>query len=154
MTGVAFECIAELDLGQSASVSITADAYREIFKETLAAADFVVLLESEITSDLACPLVSQRIDLKQGVSNRELYSLAKQARTGYRMAFVVSSAESVLRLLESRGYERSETTTRGSAAVIHGWTGWLDRHVPGEQAALVFGHDYEPVFVFDRIKRD
>lgn len=154
MMSVAFECIAELDLGQSASASITADAYREIFQETLTAADFVVFLESEITSNGACPLISQQIDVKQGVSSDELFSLAKQARSGYRMAVVLSSAERGLRLLESRGYERSEMTSTGSAAVIRGWTGWLDRHLPEEQAALVFGHDYEPVFIFDKIKRN
>lgn len=150
---MAFECIAELDLGPAASAVVTAEFYRELFNEAVAAGEFVVLLSDEIASDSKCPPMSKRVDFKRGISSDELAKLGKQAQSGYRMAVVLSNAERGLRVLESRGYERCTITSPGSAAAIRGWTAWMSQYVPEVQGALVFGHDYEPAFIFEKIEK-
>lgn len=145
-----FRAIAELDLGKKASASVTKDFYRELLSESLIMADFVVILTEEITSVHGSPRVSDRIDVRQGVPNDASAMLEKCARSGYRVALVLSDAGAALSFFESKGYERCVTTSPGSAGVIQGWETWLDGHMPDTHGALVFGHDFDPIFIFEK----
>jgi hypothetical protein len=148
---VTFRCAAELDLGQQASVEVTSEFYRELLNEVLEAGDSVVLLRGEITSDCASPPISDRINVKQGAFGNTLVKLGRRAQAGYRMAVILSNAGAGLRILESRGYERCAFSSPESLAVIQGWIAWLGRNIPEVQGALIFGHDYSPVFIFENI---
>lgn len=148
----AFKSTAELDLGKDVSATVTTEFYRELLNDVLAMGDSVMLLAGEITSYSENPPASERIHVRQDIPAGSLMKLEKHARAGYCMAVVLSNAEAGLRFLELRGYERCATTTLGSAATIKGWEAWLGRHLPDANGALVFGHDYEPVFIFERVE--
>ncbi|MGA0588387.1 hypothetical protein ACO2Q2_14860 [Dyella sp. KRB-257] len=127
--------------------------YQALLNDALATGDSVVLLRGEVTSVDENPRVSERIDLKHGIATNAMVKFGKQAQAGYRMAVVLPDADAGLRFLESRGYERCATSSPGSAEVIRGWEAWLEQHLPDAKSALVFGHDYEPAFIFERSRR-
>lgn len=144
-----FKCIAELDLGKDVSATVTTEFYHELLNEVLVIGDSVVLLRGEITSACGKPPI-ERIDVKQSVPTGSLSKFGKHARAGYRMAVVLSNAEAGIRLLESRGYERCATPTSRSAAIAKSWGAWLGQNLSDANGVLVFGHDYEPAFIFEK----
>ena len=146
--------IAELDLGKEVSATVTPEFYQGLLSEVLTMGDSVVLLREEIVSDSDKPPVAERIDLKHGIAANTMVKLGKLAQAGYRMAVVLPSAKDGLRFLESRGYEHCATPSSGSAALVRGWETWLEQHLPDTKSALVFGHDFEPAFVFERAETE
>lgn len=146
----AFMGIAELEIGKEVSATVTPEFYQGLLNEVLTMGDSLVILSEEIVSDGGNPPVAERIDLKHCIATDAMVKLGKQARSGYRMAVVLPSARDGIRLLESWGYERCATPSSGSAALMRGWEAWLAQHLPDAKGALVFGHDYEPAFVFER----
>lgn len=151
MMNTLFNCVAELDIGQEASAAVTSQYYQELFYEVLAVGNYVILLGNEITSLRDSPPPIERIDVREHVSNNVLARLSKQAQKGFRMAVVMPDARMVIKILESRGYIRCTNTSSGSAMATQGWIAWLEQYAPDAQGVLVFGHDYEPAFVFEKI---
>jgi hypothetical protein len=147
-----FNGIAELDLGKEVSATVTPEFYQGLLSDVLTMGDSVVILREEVLSDSESPEVAERIELKHGITANEMVKLGKLAQAGYRMAFVLPNAKDGLRFLESRGYERCTTPSSGLAAFLRGWEMWLEQHLPDVNSVLVFGHDFEPAFVFERVK--
>lgn len=146
------KCISELDIGPEASAAITEEHFKELLDEVLRSGLYVLLLKREIAFQGDNSPPSERIDIEHG-GHRDLSArLFRQARNGFRMAVVLSDAKTVLRVLESRGYERTMLTSPGSQAIIQNWIAWLEQFLFEGIGVLVFGHDYEPAFVFERIE--
>lgn len=145
--------IAELDLGEKASKTVTAAFYRELLDQLLLVADFVALFQKEPTTPDLIPSEWKRVETGCGLPPATLAKIRKYAQAGYRMAILLSSGDKALHLLEARGYKRCESFSPGSEPVVRGWESWLELHAPDSPAALVFGHDFEPAFVFERIER-
>lgn len=68
------------------------------------------------------------------------------------MVVILPDTKAGLHFLESQGYEHCAISSLGSIALIHAWEMWLAQHFPDAHGALVFGHDYEPVFIFERVE--
>lgn len=148
-----FKCLAELDVGQQAAATSTASTMQEMLREVLAEAESYVVLKDEIVTDKGNSSGWKQVGIKQNLSHGELTELERRARKGYRLAVLLINAGKVLHALESRGYERCKQTSLGSISLVGGWTTWLNQHFPDVQGALVFGHDLDPIFVFENSKR-
>lgn len=146
--------VAELDIGVATSAIVTDAFYRELLRETLDAGLQVLLLRREVafTGDGAPP--SERVDLKQGSRTCKFAKLYKRARKGFRMAIALPDFETGIKILTSKGYQYAAYRSTGSSTIIRNWSTWLVKHSGGEGAVLVFGHDFEPAFVYEVTETD
>lgn len=74
--------------------------------------------------------------------------LVSAVRRGFATAIVVEGQNPAL-LLEVSGYARARKRTAASEHVEQNWGTVLNDRLSERQRAVVFGHDWDPVFVFE-----
>lgn len=147
-----FKCIAELDLGPQAASSYTVDTMHTMLREVLAAGEFSVVLNKEIVAGNENLAVWERVDTKHNLRPSELMKLGRLAQKGNRLAVFLLDIGKMLLIIESSGYVRCAQTSLGAEAFVDGWAAFLDQHFPDVKGALVFGHDWEPLYIFENLE--
>jgi len=143
--GAQIDLAGEFDLGADAAREVTQAHFLKLFeditthtKRMLEPAAPVPLREAI----RALPAIGE-------VSNLSPEKLFERVRRGYTIAMVVADrtvdAEG---MLEGHGYVRAKRETSTSKHIEENWKAVLSGTlIPGE-CALIFGHDFDPVFVF------
>lgn len=147
-----FKCIAELDLGPEASASFTTDAMDEMVKEILNFGEFCVVLKNEMVIGDVNSMGWESVQTDQNLNPRELMRLQKLAQRGNRLAVALVDLEKVIFAIESSGYIRSGETALDIDPFLTAWGAWFEQHCPDIGGALVFGHDWEPIYIFKNMQ--
>ena len=145
------ELTAELDLGMEATNEVTSESYRKLIRDLLACGfRYALILAKDVTEPFAKEGVG-RVTQNEGDNEGEdfLKQILKEAQRGFRLILVFDSPSDVLCMLESHGYAMCSESTAFSKTLIKNCKAVLAHHIPESSGALVFGHDYDPAFIFD-----
>jgi hypothetical protein len=148
--------IAEFELGIDASREVTEDFFRNLIAETLQNNFSYALLSKEkvalfsIKEELFLPIKIRAGDTgdKYEILQKEIFSAAQR---GFCLAIILEYKPTELLVLEQNGYVKCSIFTDVSKSIIKNWTDNLTRNISsadGGESVLVFGHDFDPVFLF------
>jgi hypothetical protein len=147
-----FGDVSELELGPAAAAEVTESFYRDLFTE-LTAEGFLgaLMLKREVFLDAHDLPPAERLQAGFGRHDVLMDRLLRQGQKGFHMALVFETALTPLRMLVKRGYVQNAATSSTTAVIIRNWADWLTRHVTDGNGVLIFGHDYEPALLFNRV---
>lgn len=143
-----FQCITEFELGPEASALMTCERMEEMVREVVLAAACCALLEKEICPGRENSSAWESINLHASLPPASMKTIQRRAQKGDRMAVLVDDVENILRIVAVQGYLRCAEPSQGAADYTRSWSSWLGQHFPDMPGALVFGHDWNPIFIF------
>lgn len=72
-------------------------------------------------------------------------------RSWFGTAITLNNTEQAISFLKSIGYKNHDKSIVKQNDFSATWEAWLSQNLPNANGVLVFGHDFEPIFIFKKI---